>query len=184
MPPRDATRLQLDFPDLAADIIRELRIQGTVGLLDFNDSVQPVYIVSSRGGALDVTAEPNIFGSAEIFSSTDAGALAANLILADTGQLPAGTYDVKAIVSWVTNAAPAGATGTFDFQHRNAANAANLSNVPLAWETELGDNIASSDTFTFATVLALDERLRFQLLIAGFNGRVGTTIMAARRPAP
>ena len=184
MPPRNPDSVQLDFPQLTADIIAELRLLGGVGLLDFEPSIRPVYIVSARGGALNVTAEPNIFTSSEIFSSVDAGALAANLILADTGALPAGTYDVKVIVSWVTNAAPAGATGTFDFQHRNAANAANLANVPLAWETELGDNIAHSDTFTYATVLALNERLRFQLLVAGYNGRVGTTIMAARRPVP
>ena len=183
MPPRDASRLQLDFPDLAADIIRELRIQGTVGLLDFNDSVQPVYIVSSRGGALDVTAEPNVFETSEIFSSIDA-VIGVNAILVDSGQLPAGTYDVKVVISWAAVNAAALVSGTLDFQHRNAANAANLANVPLAWVCDVGFEFSHTESWTYATVISQNERLRVQNLTAAFTGRIGTTIMAARRPAP
>ena len=183
MPPRDANRLQLDFPDLAADIIRELRIQGTVGLPDFNDSVQPVYIVSSRGGALDVTAEPNIFASAEIFSD-ETVTPAVNGVLADTGQLAAGVFDVKVVMSWAAFTGPGAVTGRFEFQHRNAANAANLSEVPIAWITDTGFRDTQFVSWTFATVVATNERFRIQNFTGIASARVGTTIMAARRAEP
>ena len=183
MPPRNPQNVQLDFPQLTADIIAELRLLGSVGLLDFEPSIRPVYIVSARGGALDVTAEPNIFRTSEIFSDIEA-ATVANTVLADTGQLPAGTYDVKVIISWAAVNAAALVSGTLDFQHRNAANAATLANVPVSWVCDVGLEFSHTETWTYATVIGENERLRVQNLTATLTGRVGTTIMAARRPVP
>jgi len=182
MPPRDPSSVQLDFPQLVSDLIGELRLQGTVGLLDFKDSVQPVYIVSARGGALDVTASQVVYPSASIFTNKTQGPLV-NVVLADTGQLPAGTYDIKTIIG-ITNNANATVNADVEFQHRNAANAANLATVPVPVVDIATHENVFWFTWDYATILAANERLRYQVVVLGFSGRVDTTIMAVARPTP
>ena len=183
MPPRDPGKSQLDFPLLIADLIRELRLLGApIGLLDFNPSVQPVYIVSARGGALDVLASQPVFESSEIFSDTVSSPLV-DAVLADTGQLPAGTYDIQAFMSRSASGA-AGGNRIIEFQHRNAANAANLSAIGTGVMSDVTMFDTVNRSFQFATVLALDERIRFQNLLGTTPGQVTTTIMVSRRVVP
>ena len=114
---RDASRVQLDFPELVADIIRQLSLTGTLGLLEFSDQVTPVYIVAQRAGALAFTAEQPLFGSAEITFASAVNPLA-NAILGDTGALAAGDYDIFASIGLVGNAVTV--SGRCVLQHRNA----------------------------------------------------------------
>lgn len=184
MAPRDPTTPQLDFPQLTADIIEQLRLTGTVGLLNFLDGVRPVYIAAARENALDLPARFPVFRSSEIFSNTATNP-ALNAVLADTGQLAAGTYDVRAMVSTGILGAPQ-VFPVIDLQHRDAANLATLSSIPN--QISVNTNIISdlhAITWTYATVIAANERLRFQLTSAAVtNGRIGTVIMAARRAEP
>jgi len=177
--PREPIRPQLDFPELTADLIEQLNLKGQVGLLDFIDSVQPSFIIGIREG-IGFTFTAPTFTSAGVFSDFSF-APAVNTVLADTGPLPAGNYDVKAGWSWSNQTASAGC----DMQHRNAANAANLAEWPHNLQ---GDASVTNASFpiTFGYTLALNERIRFQVTSANFSAasRVNTWIMVQRRAVP
>lgn len=178
MPPRDTTQVQLDFPLLVADLIRDLNLIGTVGLLNFSPAVVPTFLIGSREGALSLTSEPVPFESSHVFSDKTTNP-AINAVLADTGALPAGNYDVVAGIS--ISGHPAGADFT-NFQHRNAADAANLAEWPFA-----RGPIQTEQAFpqTFGYTIAANERLRWQNIAAIAGGtQVATFIMARRRPVP
>lgn len=181
MPPRDPGKSQLDFPLLLADLIRELKLLGApIGLLDFVPSVQPVYIVSARGGALDVTAAPPIWTSSEIFDGSAASPAAATVIV-DTGQLEAGDFDITATVSNVGQNGVS--SGEIQLQLRDAANAATIA-VPITLPTTQL-NVFGSITLPIAGIqIAENERLRIQVITTAMTGMVSGVIMAKRRVTP
>lgn len=179
MAERDPNKPQLDFPQLVADIITELRLTGQVGLLDFLDKIRPVYIVAARGGALNVVASAPVFTSA---SRTGGASIspAVNAIIADTGPLPAGDYDIFAMltVQGVMNV-----IGSVQLQHRNAADAATigtLMNIGMT-VTHQANTIALP---LIGYTLGLNERLRVQVALGTVTGQVGTTIGFRLRPTP
>lgn len=182
MPPRNPDVVQLDFPQLTADLIAELRLQGTLGLLDFLTAVRPVYIVASRAGALAVSAVLPAFGSAEI-TNGDANNPAANTIIGDTGALPAGDYDIFASISVASVVGAPASTAVF-LQHRNAANTVTLATLLH------GTSIGAVNIGMFAQLpltgytIGLNERLRWILLVSNIIGHVGTVIGARLRPTP
>lgn len=178
MPPRDPGKPQLDFPLLIADLIAQLNIVGQIGVLDFSDTVQPMFIVGTREGALSVTSEAVDYTSAQLFSAASA-APGLNQVLADTGQLPAGTYDIQVGYSMSGDIV----ADFLFFQHRNAGNTADLSSLPIARGPL--DHRDATMPLNFAVIVATNERLRFQIGTATTAGsRVGTWIMAKVRPAP
>jgi len=124
MSPRDPSKIQLDFPVLTADLIAQLNLIGTVGLLNFADTVVPTFSVGSRG--VSALSEPPTFQSAEIFSGT-ANNPAAGTVIADTGQLAAGTFDILLHMTLAGRMNVAG--DLFIIEHRNAANAATLATL-------------------------------------------------------
>lgn len=174
MPPRDPSKTQLDNPVLVAAMIDELQILGAIGLLDFLPEVRPTFIVGSRG--LSIVAEAPVYAPAEIFSGDDLDP-AANTVNVDTGQLPAGDYDIN--VQWNFNITASVGTGAVVLQHRNAANAATLSDWPLS------DNGAGQGSIQFliSLLLAEDERLRI-INNNALTGRVQSTIAIKIRPTP
>lgn len=171
---------QLDFPQLTADIISELRLAGQVGLLDFSDVVQPVYIIASRGGALGVTADLPAFDPSEIFAG-DAFDPAINTVIVDTGQLPAGTYDIFGNINLGGSGPAAGSL--LRVEHRNAANAANLA-TPLV--VGVGNTYANhkAQLPLTAITIALNERLRIINVIGNLAGLFAGVIGAKIRPIP
>ena len=173
MPPRDPTTIQLDFPVLVADIIAQLQLTGTVGLLEFSPVVIPVYIVGDRD--LKVEAVQPVFQSTEIFSG-DAGNPVAGAVVVDTGQLPAGDYDIQLHGSL---AVTAGGPQRILFTHRNAANTADLA----SWSIPMADTAANSKGWTFGYRLAENERIRLNVAV-NTTGRVAGEIFARLRPAP
>jgi len=179
MAPRDPTRPQLDFPDLTAELITALRLTGQVGLLDFLDGVRPTFLIGIREG-VGLTLTTPAFASAGV-ASDFTQAPAVNAILADTGPLPAGTYDIQVGCS-VTNSA--GAT-ELQFQHRDAANAANLATWHLIGRTDVNP-LAQSMPFNFGYVIGANERLRFQTLVTvgSVQSRFHTYVMTQIRPTP
>ena len=178
MAPRDPARVQLDFPQLTADIIRQLNLTGVVGLLEFLDAVRPVYIVASREGALAFTASAPLFTSAGI-TGTTADNPPANAIVGDTGALPAGDYDIFGSMASVN----AAGLGEVSLQHRNAGNTATLAN--LLWLNSRATN--NSQTLALPLLgytLAINERFRFQNTGNNFAGTLSTVIGVQIRPSP
>lgn len=179
---RDASRVQLDFPQLVADIIRQLNLTGTLGLLEFSDQVTPVYIVAQRAGALAFSADLPIFQSAEI-TSGDGQNPAANAIIGDTGALAAGDYDIWGGISLSGNYTLA-PHGPVALQHRDAANAVTLATLlQVTLSTNL-TNVNGDQLRLTGYRIGLDERLRFQNLGGGFTGGISTVIAARLRPTP
>ncbi len=173
MAPRDPRKIQADFPVLVADLISQLSLTGTVGVLDFIDAIQPTFIVGSRG--LEVTAEQVLFENAEFFDGSLAN-WAANALVFDTGQLAAGDYDVIFNISIGTTA---GGPGFTDLQHRNAANTAVLTSWPIISTLGATANMATR----FGVRVAQNERFRVEAQVAE-TGRVGATLALRLRPTP
>jgi len=178
MAERDASKVQLDFPELTADLIRQLRLTGTVGLLELLDQVRPVYIVAQREGALSITVAPPIFNSSAIFTGAVTDPLA-NTNIFDTGPLPAGDYDIFAGM---------GADGTvvvptsLQIEHRNAADAANLAILLQLPMTASGfDRRAELQAMRYS--INLNERFRFRVP-QNFIGRVNGTMGVIIVPTP
>lgn len=175
---RDPNKPQLDFPQLTADIIRQLRLTGQLGLLDFSDQVAPVYIVAAREGALEFEATSPAFASAAI-SSANVITPALNSVIVDTGPLPAGVYDIFASGSATGNMS---INGEYALQHRNAANAATLAtllSMSLFGTTQFINMTLAPMGYT----LALNERLRWFMEAANTGSNSGT-IAVLRRPTP
>ena len=178
MAKRDPNRPQLDFPDLVAELITQLRLTGQIGLLDFSDQVSPVYIVAAREGALAFTASAPVFTSAGVVGTTLDNP-AANAIIGDTGALAAGTYDIFASMSH-TNA---GGLGEVSLQHRNAANNATLAN--LLWlNSRAVDHQGTNALPLMGYTIGLNERFRFQNTGPAYAGVLGTVIGVQIRPTP
>jgi len=179
MPPRDPRITQLDNPELVAALIADLEIIGQVGLLGFIPEVSPVFIVGSRG--LSINNEPPAFQSAEIFDGA-VFAPAVNTVLADTGQLAAGIFDIFANIS-SAGVATAGTGASIALEHRNAANNATLAVLLQIAVTTVGNNNWGNLPQTGYTI-AQDERLRAIVLTQAISGAGTASIGARLRPVP
>ncbi len=177
MPPRDPAKIQLDFPLLTADLIDQLNLVGTIGLLDFAPTVLPVFIIGDRDLSVDAIAPT--FTSSQIFSAF-VGAPVANAVVLDTGELPAGTYDVFGQISF--NGGAVGASH-LELQLRNAANAATLA-VLGDVTTTIASNSGGEQFPIVGLEIAADERLRVQMLVTTGPPAVSATIGARLRPVP
>jgi hypothetical protein len=97
----------------------------------------------------------------------DASAATANPgtsdILADTGALGPGRYEVRVLVG-------GDAAGTFQVQRRNAANGANVGDVPIIYTAA-----TSSGEYVLTYVLETGERIRV-LPTASLTGNFAATI--------
>ncbi len=179
MPPRDPNIPQLDNPELVAALITQLEIIGGIGLLNFVPAVSPVFIVGSRG--LSISNDPPVYQSAQIFDGT-AAAPVANTVVADSGALPAGDYDIWANIA-SAGSATAGTFAILAVEHRNAANAVTLA-------TLLRLSITTAGVSPFGSLpqtgyrLALNERIRAITLIQTISGGVAATIGVRIRPTP
>ncbi len=173
MPPRDPNKVQLDFPLLVSDLIRQLNLTGALGVLDFSPQVVPVFIVGDRD--LSVVAEAPPFAPAQI-TTGEANNPASGTVIADTGQLPAGDYDV---FLYGGIAATTMAVANCIFQHRDAANAVTLN----AWAIPGVAPVSISQFIPLVLTIANDERLRF---VTGtiITGNVSATIGHRIRPVP
>jgi len=176
---RDANRPQLDFPQLVADLIATLNLTGQLGILEMSDQVSPVFLIGSRGVVFG--GENPTFASAEVFSGSATNP-AANVVLADTGALPAGTYDVMSNISIRAQKGAGGNTAVL-IEHRNAANAATLAILDSMAGTG-NHEVAESTLPLFGYTLALNERIR--LIVGGglLVGTVAGSLFVHLRPTP
>lgn len=180
MPPRDPLAIQLDFPLLVADLIEQLRLTGTMGLLNFLPEVRPTFIVGSREGAITFRASPVTYKSSEVFDGTSTNPTA-NTVIADTGQLPAGTYDMFCQMSFNGTTPSNGQTCLF--QHQNAANSATLA-ILMSLPTHPASKAVSQALPIMGYEIATNERFRVVSPAETLSGGLSASIYAAIRPAP
>ena len=166
--------------DLTAiqNFINSLGLQGAVPTMDAVPRVVPVAVVANPIPTTVTAAVAVPFTSSDVHSdsTTTPGAGA---VLADTGALPAGQYAV--IVGW--SGSSIAQLSQLQLQHRNAANAANLTVWEFSFTNVAGNlGIANSAPLVFDYRIALNERLRFLnvLAITDASSRLATNIMAVR----
>jgi len=137
--------------DIIADYVRELQIVGPLGVLNVSDTIVGMFFMGQRV-PFEVTVSPPLYTSADVFSAGKQVAAGSGTVFADTTALPAGDYDISVIVTAVTavNAL------AWLIQHRDAANAANLSELTLVAHRD-GHQLGS---LQFAYTVATDERIR------------------------
>ena len=163
-------------PELEANLIRALSIVGRVGKLRVVDIVIPTI---SLGDVVQPTVEVRTpsFRSSDVFSNGALLAPAGGTILADTGALAAGIFDVE---MYFTTNDDTQISNMFRTEHRNAANAANLA----LWDRIAAFGLAGvgSGHFVqkFAYEVALNERLRVSLTNAAGAGRSWLATIFAR----
>ena len=140
--------------DLKVQMIRELEIVGQVPDLEVIPAILPV-IVMGNVTPQTVTIDQPAYRSTDVFSNGVLIAPAAGDVLADTGQLAVGTYDVQAHIQCTDDVET---DQRYSIQHRNAANAANLA----VWTVlQRGPQLWNIPNQSFAYELAANERLRF-----------------------
>jgi len=165
---------QVNDPELEADLIRSLGLVGQVGKLNFLDVVVPVVVLADVRTPTVEVSQPQ-FRSTDVFSNGKQLAAPINTVLADTGQLAAGTYDILII----TSGAETDGRLAHLVEHRDAANAATLMTFAI---TDTGGQGIVGNQYTFAYEFGADERLRILNDIAyGANLAASATIFASRR---
>lgn len=175
MPPAVLPIGNQGFPDL----LNRLGIQPPLvaPFWYLSNVIQPVSLVDQE---VDITtiASPVLFGGLP----SSAGFInnpAANAILADTGQLPAGNYDLKV---WVSLYSDTTGNGAMVLERRDAANAANI------WSAEIMACAAGASSFqnierTLSVPLQENERFRIRNVVAlAGTATVQATIFQERRP--
>ena len=179
MAPRDGLRPQIDFPQLIADVIRDLNVRGPLGVLNLSDEVRPVFIIGARG--LTVTSNAIAFTSADI-NFGDVTSPVAGTVVVDTGPLAAGTYDC--LLQFSANMT-IGGVSPIRAEHRNAANSATLATLASLLMVSGVPSDGQVWTPLFGYEIALNERLR--LVSPAFNstgGGMAGSIWAHRRVVP
>jgi len=170
---------EVDDPLLVADLIALLSIKGAIGKLPLADIVIPVVNLGDVVTAAVEVRGP-VFRSTDVFSEGTQTAPGAGDILADTGALMVGEYDVM----FMCGADDVGSAGRFiSIEHRNAANDTTLA----TWLYPVNATTVSKTTTLwpmhgFSYVLGDNERLRAVNVIASSAGsHFDATIFARLR---
>jgi hypothetical protein len=171
----DPTRPQAVDPEVQADLVRLLRIRGPLGVLNVADVVVPVV---SLGNVVtpDINIRPPAFTSTTVFSTGNQTAPVIGVLLADTGPLGAGTYDVLCLIT--SGGAASGPTRLINFEHRNSGNTANL----MVFSMNMRESNSALGVPTFAYKLSESERLRLIVGSAfGVNEQIVGVLFARSR---
>jgi len=179
MAPRDPAQVQLDFPELTADLIAALRLTGTLGLLNLSDTVIPVISVGNVRPQT-FSFSPITFESAGIFHGSGT-APAANTVIVDTGALAAGTFDIQLHMAVFANVVTGGLP--IVCEHRNAANDTTLATF-ISFDLTTTRLSATQFVPAFGYVIAANERIRMKIGSQTLSGEFSGTIFTALRPTP
>jgi hypothetical protein len=144
---------QVVDPERTVELTRLLQVRGPLGVLNVLDTIVPVV---SMGDVVPrtITVLPPAFRTTDIFTNQQQIAQPLDTILADTGALAEGTYDL--LVQWSHQGDAV--NQNFRFEFRNAANTANLALWTLALRMVSSDSIGGN--LNFALEFAANERLR------------------------
>lgn len=161
---------QVNDPELEAELIRILSVVGPLGKLNVADLVIPVVNIADAFTREVLVRQPS-FRSTDVFSAGIQTGAAVTTVHADTGQLPVGVYDILVSITLATSA-----QRQWGIQHRNAANSANLMELPVVSDADG----PSFQTQTFGYVFGPDERLRVINGNAMGAGELSTAFIFAR----
>ena len=154
-------------PAWQIDLIDQFKLIGQLETLEVPPAIMPVYMVGQATVQTITTAAP-------VWTSVFSGFLAnpaANAVLADTGNLAAGTYDLLASAT----TAGFGTDGRVQFELRDAPN---LNNVFMwQWAFEGGDGVSE----VHAVELAENERFRFRNMNAQAAATICCSLSLRRR---
>jgi len=160
---------------LIADLLQFLSIRGSLGRLPLADVVVPVISVGDVRPTAVITRPPD-FRAQDIFSNGHVIGPGASGVLADTGQLAAGTYDV----GFHCAGEPATFNVSVNLEHRNAANAANLAVWGHLLLHNAANNVVIYQHYTFGYQIGANERLRAVTDIATGAGSDWLAVIFAR----
>ena len=76
------------------DMVRDLKVVGSLGVLNVVDGIIPVYLIGQRT-AFQLNLATPAFEASNTFSAGAQTGTAAGFIMADTLDLPAGQYDIE-----------------------------------------------------------------------------------------
>ncbi len=187
---------KITLPQLIADIVRQLNVSGRLEPFDISQTAVPVFDIG-RLGALDVPTEvvtpgddtslevglanagtilqtrrPD-FAASEIVPDTQA-AIAAGVVLADSGQLTSGSKYVDAHVSQND-----GTTVDLVLQWRNAANDGNILEIPFFAGLRVGviftfSGVATNERFRLVTNTAIAGTIHSYVAVAVATAALAT----------
>jgi len=124
---------EVDDPLLVADLIALLSIKGAIGRLPLADIVLPVVNLGDVVTPQIEVLSP-VYQSTDVFSAGQVVNPALGAVLADTGALIAGVYDLI-----MYGAALGVGTANLIVQHRNAANTATLAEWEVLFQAPVGE---------------------------------------------
>jgi len=157
--------------NFVADMIRDLKVVGNLGILNVADGIIPVYLLGQRT-AFQVEVQSRFYAPTEVFSIGEVITPAPGTVLADTDELQGGIYDLQITIGSSVSTSESMATVV---EHRDRTNTVNIN----AWSLPiLGFGFSAFDT---SLVIDVDERLR--VITAGTigSGSGQAAIMAKRR---
>jgi len=161
--------------DLKVQMIRDLEVVGPVDDLELIPAILPVISLGSVVQQTTLILQP-AFRSTDLFSAGEVDNVAAGAVLADTGQMAAGIFDVTIGMGFAT-----GIQTRFAFEHRDAADAATLATIPFVGFTGSPGGNWMGESFGYE--VALNERLRIvTVALLGAGQIVGAYVMARIRP--
>lgn len=167
---------RVNDPELEANLIRLLDVVGPLGTIRVLDVVMPVVSLGNVVNPTVDTRTPSWRAGDTVFGQ--AVSPAQNTVLADTGALPAGTYDVFSYLEYTGAGTPG---SLFILEHRNAANNATLATL-LSLASDGGGNSFHIATLpTIGYELGLNERLRTITPLLSNTGGFSSSIFARRR---
>mgnify|MGYP000120314713 CR=1 FL=1 len=172
----DPTIPQVVDPERTVDLTRLLQIRGPLGVLNVLDTIVPVVNMGDVVPRSIRIQQPS-FRTTDIFGGRFFSGVAADTILADTGALAEGDYDL--IISMTSRSSAA--LQHFNVEIRNAANTVNLAVWSHSMRMVTADSIFL--TLTLALVLATDERVRVLQRVANVAGEASAVVIFARRRA-
>jgi len=155
---RNAAQPQVIDDKFVDDMVRDLKVVGSVGVLNVADGIIPVYLLGQRT-AFQLNLATPAFEAANTFSDGAQTGTTAGDIMADTLDLPAGQYDIELLLDgdhgnafqwkfeWLNLA------GGFKVQHNFFTNTeSGHAQVVMALELEEGDQLLLRSGFTHITV--------------------------------
>ena len=170
----DSSTPQVVDPELVANLTRLLQIRGPLGLLNVLDTIVPVVNMGDVVTRTVTVLQP-AYRTTDIFSFGFFNGAAAGTVLADTGALAEGIYDVHILMSARVNAA----LYAHEIQIRDAANTATLAVWHHGLRTLSGDTLRTTETL--ALELAASGRVRVVQPVISGVGESSTAVIFARR---
>lgn len=173
----DPNTPQVVDPERVVNLTRLLQIRGPLGVLNVLDTIVPVVNMGDVVTRTITVLQP-AFRTSDVFSNGYISNGAPSAILADTGPLAEGIYDILVQATGNTNVSEQ----RIVVQHRNAADNATLAEWAHNLTIIAQGNNPNLD-YALGIEFADNERLRISQVLLGSPGQGLTATIFARRRA-